>query len=201
MSKIRIKEELWEQVEACLKEQKSSAYKLAIIEADKILNNLITLKGVPGESTSDKVMKIKEKFSDLTGLVKAFQTKDKILNHLTYNVSSEEADAALNALQTAINDLDKEGSRVSFSQKVRLFFEFYMPKKLRKLEHLALAFIGFLAFILFLAETGWGQSVSSFFLNIARFFYYVIVKYVLIAGVVLGIIFLMFMYFEKKNKR
>ncbi|OIP23824.1 hypothetical protein AUK11_04615 [bacterium CG2_30_37_16] len=201
MSKIRIKEELWEQVEACLKEQKSSAYKLAIIEADKILNNLITLKGVPGESTSDKVMKIKEKFSDLTGLVKAFQTKDKILNHLTYNVSSEEADAALNALQTAINDLDKEGSRVSFSQKVRLFFEFYMPKKLRKLEHLALAFIGFLAFILFLADTGWGQSVSSFFLNIARFFYYVIVKYVLIAGVVLGIIFLMFMYFEKKNKR
>ena len=201
MSKIRIKEELWEQVEACLKDQKSSAYKLAIIEADKILNNLITLKGVPGDSTSDKVMKIKEKFPELAGLVKAFQTKDKILNHLTYNVSPEEADAALDAYKTAISDLDNEGKHMPLSQKLKLFFEYYIPKKLKKLEHLVLAFVGFLALFLFLADTSWGQNVSSFFLNIARFFYYVIVKYVLIAGVVLGIVFLTFMYFEKKNKK
>ncbi|KKQ93103.1 MAG: Glutamyl-tRNA(Gln) amidotransferase subunit A, partial [candidate division CPR2 bacterium GW2011_GWC2_39_10] len=49
-----------------------------------------------------------------------------------------------------------------------------------------------------------GATVKEISLPLTQFAvptYYVIVKYVLIAGVVLGIVFLTFMYFEKKNKK
>lgn len=201
MSKIRIKEELWDQVELTIKEGKASAYKMAVLEADKILNNILTLKGIPGATTQERALKIKEKFSSLTGLMRAFVLKEKILDHLSYSITSVEINDALDSYRQAIVDIDTEGKFIPFKEKIKLYFEYYIPKELKKLKNLALTILAFLAVILILADTGIGQDVAAFFVNIARFFYYKIVKIALIAGVVLGVIFFSFMYFEHKNKK
>jgi len=97
MTKIKIKEELWDIVEEALKNEKASAYKMAVIEADKTLDNLMTLKGVPGTSTKDRALKIKEHFSDIRKLMEAFDIKEKILH------SVKEKSATYASLERRVN--------------------------------------------------------------------------------------------------
>jgi hypothetical protein len=200
MSKIRIKEELWDQVDLCFSEPKIAAYKMAVIEADKVLNNLLTLKGISGTTTEERALNVKERFSDVGGLMKAFVIKEKVLEHLNYNLTSVEVNDALESYKKAILDIDSKGKSIPLKQRVKLYFEYYIPKELKKLRNVALSAVGFLAFILFLADTSIGQEVDQFFVGIAEFFYFKIVKVLLISGAVLGLVFISFMFFESKRK-
>jgi len=200
MSEIKIKQEIWEQVENCFKEQGACSYKMAVIEADKSLDNLLSLKGVPGVSSKDRVLKVKEKFSDLEDLFKAFELKEKILNHFSYTLTIQEVNDALNAYKRAIIDIDSDGKSISLGIKFKLFWEYYVPKKLRKLKNIVLFSFAFLALILFFADSSVGREIHSLLLNVARFIYYKIVVVFIVASVVVGLIFFIFLILENKNK-
>ncbi|HBG81270.1 TPA: hypothetical protein DDW69_00330 [candidate division CPR2 bacterium] len=200
MTKIKIKEELWDIVEEALKNEKASAYKMAVIEADKTLDNLMTLKGVPGTSTKDRALKIKEHFSDIRKLMEAFDIKEKILEHLSYNLTSVEVNDALASYQKAIVDIESGGKSIPLKERIKLYLEYYIPKKLKKLRNIAFGIMAFLGLVLFTEDTWIGGEIVKFILGIARFFYYKVIVVLIAAAVVLGLVFVSFIFMEHKNK-
>jgi hypothetical protein len=200
MGEIKIKHEVWDLVENCFKEQKACSYKMAIIEADKSLDNLLSLKGVPGTGSKDRVLKVKEKFSNIEELFKAFELRERILNHLSYTLTVQEVDDALNAYKQAIIDIDSGGKSIPFKTKLKLFWEYYVPKKIRKIKSLIFFALLLLAVILFFNDFNFGKEIHTKLLQTARFIYYEIMVILVVAAVVVGLIFFIFLVLENKNK-
>lgn len=199
MGKIKIQEDLWEQVEVCFKEQKACAFKMAVIEADKVLENLLTLRGIPGSSTEDRALKVKERFSDISSLMKAFEVKEKILKHLGYPLTSVEVDDALEYYKQAIVDIDSGGKAIPFLSRVKLWFEYFVPKEMRKIRNVCMGFAATLAVALFFSDTYLGREIYRLLVGVARFFYYRVVVIAAVAGIILGLVFASFVFLEKKN--
>jgi hypothetical protein len=92
------KNERWERVQTLIKSTSSSDWRQAIIEADIILDEMLTRMGHEGDSIGDKLKKIEE--SDFITLNKAWEAH-KIRNHIAHRggdflFSKNEAERVVN---------------------------------------------------------------------------------------------------------
>lgn len=96
----------WQKIAKKLKSGDESEYKLAIIEADEILNNILEKVGYSGETLEEKIDKVSlVVISNKEEILGAHKIRNSIVFNPNYRVEFEEAERILEIYRKALSDL------------------------------------------------------------------------------------------------
>ncbi len=101
----RIIDKDWTKIKKRLLLGKESEYKLAIIEADLLVNDVLTRANFEGRILSEKLEKRGESFSDIEAMKAADQLYQDIVNDPSYKLDYESAKAAILAFEQGLRDV------------------------------------------------------------------------------------------------
>ena len=104
LSKTRKK---WEGIEKDLEKGTEPEMKLAVVEADSLLDNVLRIMGYDGKDMTSRLEKINTNIiEDLEDLKKYHKIYSNIIHDPTYRLDSKLAEEALKAYRKALVDLD-----------------------------------------------------------------------------------------------
>lgn len=97
----------WESIEKRLGSKKESEYKLAIIEADSILDDLFQKLGYKGETMDEKLRHITpDVIDDLDMIIYAHDIRNNIAHDPDYQLSLDQTKKTLDIYKKAFQDLE-----------------------------------------------------------------------------------------------
>lgn len=97
----------WQLVKKRLRTREESNYKIAVIEADKILDNLLERAGYPGKSLGDRLKRLTPaQFSNLDALWQAHKLRNNIVHDIETEVKFHQAEQAIGAIEKALDELE-----------------------------------------------------------------------------------------------
>jgi hypothetical protein len=96
----------WKKIEKRLESEIEADFKLAVIEADELLNKAMEEIGYQGEDLTEKLEKVTEDvISNLEELKEARKVKEDIIQDPSYRLSKEEAKRVLKVYEKSLRDL------------------------------------------------------------------------------------------------
>lgn len=99
-------EKNWAKITARLKAELESEWKIAIIEADSILNDILMRMGFGGETLGERLDKLTAAFlSNLQQVREAHKVCNNIVHDPDYRVSLDEAKRVVGIYEQALRDL------------------------------------------------------------------------------------------------
>lgn len=196
MVKFQHGEDYWSEVETCLSEGTASGYKMAIIEADKILRYVLKQKGYPGKDLEKQIFYAGWRLSDKTGLKKAIAKKEEIANKVEYKLSTFEAEDAVEAYKEAILHFSSKKA-LKLRNRLVLYYAHYLSIKSSFLQKNLLIILMFFLAIKLLDGTETGQLIWEKLVSISNFIYSWFLVFILLGGAILIIVIGSFLYFEK----
>ena len=97
----------WQKIQSRLETANEAEYKLALIEADGILNDILLRMGFLGETLGDRLKKLTTAIiPNLDDVWKAHQTRNNVVHDPDYRLTLQEAQKTLEIYQVAFNNLD-----------------------------------------------------------------------------------------------
>jgi hypothetical protein len=97
----------WMKVASKLESGIDSEYKLAIIEADSLFDEVLKNIGYKGEDLTEKLSKMKKDvLPSIDEIVKSHKIRDNIVHDPSYNLTYEEAKSVLEAFRKGLEELD-----------------------------------------------------------------------------------------------
>jgi hypothetical protein len=97
----------WKQILAGINSPDRKNWKLAVLESDKILIEMLNLSGYKGSNPDNKLKQVRpEVFPNLEELRYAHKVSDRILREPDFSVSHEEAVKLIRAYATAFREFD-----------------------------------------------------------------------------------------------
>ena len=101
----RIIDKDWIKIKKRLLKKKESEYKLAIIEADLLVNDVLGRAYFEGRVLSEKLEKRAADFSDIDAMIAADQLYQDIVNDPSYSLNYESCKAAILAFEQGLKDV------------------------------------------------------------------------------------------------
>ena len=96
----------WEEIVRHSRSSHEAEWKLAIIEADKLVDDLLKSTGYPGETMGDRLMSIERgQFESLNGLWEAHKIRNKLVHETSYFLRFAEAQRALQLYEKTLKEL------------------------------------------------------------------------------------------------
>lgn len=189
--------ELWDEVEQVFSERTSSALKMAIIEAHKILEAVLDSKKYPGRTVEERLYWAGYPLKGKNGLSEALEKHNEILLKFDYLLTNIESEDILKTYQQVINEIAAKPD-FDITEQLKAFFNIYFsPKSVLFWKNLAI--LGaFFAIIKFLSNTqvggdivGWGISLANFVISW---------PFLVIVGVLVLLAFVINYYLANKSK-
>ena len=85
----------------------SSSHKLAVIEADKLLDNMLDSAGYPGKTMGERLKAVnKGQISNLDDVWRAHKVRNKIVHDTDYSITQDEAKWCVETIKDALRSLD-----------------------------------------------------------------------------------------------
>jgi len=95
----------WLKIENSLEKGNESSYRLAVIDADKLVDKALTEMGIPGQSMGDKLKKIGDRLPDIQKLWHAHKLRNQVVHADDFNISYDEARRALAIFRQTLKNL------------------------------------------------------------------------------------------------
>lgn len=92
----------WIQIEGLVKQGKEMNYKLAIIEADKLLDHALTVLNFPGQTTAERLQFASYKYTDLKQVWWAHKVRNMVVHDVKYILSAGEARKVIELFRKAL---------------------------------------------------------------------------------------------------
>lgn len=102
VEKYRVK---WLKIEQCLKRSEPSSCHLAILEADKLVDQALKDRGFVGDTMGERMKYASKMFSDRNGVWSAHKLRNKIAHESDVQVSYAETRQALAGFKKALKDV------------------------------------------------------------------------------------------------
>lgn len=97
----------WAEIEKKFKSQNESDLKLALIESDKMLDNLLERMGYHGKTMGERLEQIQSgQFPRLQEVWDAHKVRNSIVHDPDYKLSYEEAEKAMKTYEAVLKDLE-----------------------------------------------------------------------------------------------
>lgn len=91
-----VAESKWDEILRHMESSKEADWKLAIIEADKLVDNLLQAMGYSGDTMGDRLTNMQDgRIRDLDGLWEAHKIRNKLVHDLNYFLRYAEARRAI----------------------------------------------------------------------------------------------------------
>ena len=100
----RVIDKDWAKIKKRLLKRKESEYKLAVIEADLLVNDVLTRANFEGRILAEKLEKRPHAFSDIDAMKRADQLYQDIVNDPSYSLDYESAKTAILAFEQGLKD-------------------------------------------------------------------------------------------------
>lgn len=99
-------EKKWQKILKRLKKGDENNLKLAIIEADKLFDNLLLRMGYRGQDLEERLkLMTSAQLSNLEEIQQAHRIRDRIVQEKYYRLSTEEAEKSISAYEKAFKEL------------------------------------------------------------------------------------------------
>lgn len=95
----------WLKIENSLEKGNERSYRLAVIDADKLVDKALKEMGLPGQSMGERLKKIGDKLPDIQKLWYAHKLRNQIVHESDFSISYEEARRALMAFRQTLKNL------------------------------------------------------------------------------------------------
>jgi len=153
--------ELWVEVESALAEHTVSGYKIAIIEAYKVLDAVLKSKGYPGKTIEKKLFWAGYSLKDKKGITEGLKLHNEIIKKFSFKLTDFEAKDIVGEYKKAIAEIQEEPA-FSMMDKIKVFAENYLsPKSVLFWRNLASVFGFFLAVKLLSGTEVGGRMVQK----------------------------------------
>jgi len=97
----------WQKIQRRLETTSESEYKLAVIEADGMLSDILLRMGFRGETLGDRLQTVTPAIiPNLHDVVNAHQTRNNVVHDPDYRLTLEEAQRTLEIYQVSFSNLD-----------------------------------------------------------------------------------------------
>lgn len=168
--------EAWDRVERELLKKDMSAYKVAVLEAEKIFLAVLEEKGFPGTDVESIIENNAESFANYDKLRYARAMHKKIVTKLGFDISQDDADEIISGYRGAIADLRRINLNESpFFERFSLMLRRKFYGFPQKTKGLVAALIALSLFTFFLTETETGRNASAAFVDANNYLFYKIV--------------------------
>ena len=96
----------WEEIFPHFRSSHEAEWKLAIIEADKLVDDILKVAGYPGETMGDRLMSIElGQLESLNGLWEAHKIRNKLVHETSYFLRFAEAQRAFQLYEKTLKEL------------------------------------------------------------------------------------------------
>lgn len=96
----------WDEVMRHMESPREAEWKFAIVEADKLVDDLLKSAGYPGESMGERLMNIeKGQLLGLQGLWEAHKVRNKLVHDVNYFLRYAEARRAIQLYEAVMREL------------------------------------------------------------------------------------------------
>ncbi|HET6747171.1 MAG TPA: hypothetical protein VFH06_03640 [Candidatus Saccharimonadales bacterium] len=95
----------WLQIESSLKRDESSSYHLAVLNADKLLDQALRERGVKGETMGERMKTVRDTWSNANTVWSAHKLRNQIAHESDVHVSYDDARRALAGFKQALKDV------------------------------------------------------------------------------------------------
>ncbi len=95
----------WRQIEKYLDSQDPLAWKMAVIEADNFLDNLLKIRGFTGRGLGDRLKFAQVKYKQLKEVWPAHILRNKLVHESDFTVSQRKAKSAVASFKKALKSL------------------------------------------------------------------------------------------------
>lgn len=190
----------WSAVERALAEGTFSGYKIGILETEKLWQEVLKNKSIPGSTPERKIKYIRKFLSLLDKLEYSRNVYERIIHELHFEISREETKHVISGYWQAMLDIEEAVQSLSLWEKITMRARYIFGLFLKNLKIVAAVIFGVLVLIWFLGETDWGQKMARFIVTLNHFF---IFKILLWTAIVLGtlIVIALILYFILRSKR
>lgn len=95
----------WLKIENSLEKGDERSYRLAIIDADKLVDRALNEMGIPGKSMGEKLKKIGNRLPDIQKLWHAHKLRNQIVHESDFEISYNQARQALSIFRQTLKNL------------------------------------------------------------------------------------------------
>lgn len=97
----------WEAILARLQSNEESNYKLAVIEADKLLDDILKRVGYQGETMGDRLKKITtEQLTNIDEVWRAHKVRNNIVHDVDFKLNQDQARKTVETLEKALKEME-----------------------------------------------------------------------------------------------
>lgn len=160
--------ELWQEVERAQSEHTASGARMSVIEAHKILEITLDLKGYPGKTIQKKLFWAGYSGKDKEGITEALDLHDQILNKFEYVLSDFQAEEIVKTYHRTAQEIMK-APKFGFVDKMKAFSEVYLSLKSVEFWKYLSIFFGIFVAIKVLSYTEVGKQLVGMFVGLADF--------------------------------
>ncbi len=97
---------IWKQIQENLKKGDAAHRKLAIIEADKVLDDILKLSGYPGDSLGDRLKQVNSsQIANIQDVWTAHKTRNRIVHEPDFEIGQSEAERMIEIYAQAFKGL------------------------------------------------------------------------------------------------
>lgn len=190
----------WSAVEKALAEGTYSGYKVGILETEKLLEEMLKNKQIPGNTTERKIKYIERFLSLPDKLDYSRHTYERVVNEPHFEISREETKQIISGYWQAMLDIEEAVAALSLWEKLALRSRYLTAIFLRNTSRIILGILAASGVIWLLAETAWGKKIAGWIIIANHFFIFKFLFWtiiILVALLLLGGI----MYFLTRRKR
>lgn len=191
----------WTPVEEAEQERTLTGYKVALLEAAKILDERLQEERVPGKTYAERLESAKLHLTRPNDVTKASAYVEGLRGGVTGGLTKERAKTYLQTFRQAVADMNELSQvRDSFIGQAKLYIGLLRGKQrwlLRALIGLGAFFFG----VLFLAHTTPGEILVTGVVGLVDLFFGVIVGILLALGVLLAVILGTAIYLSRQGGR
>jgi hypothetical protein len=191
----------WGDVEDAAAEGTISGYKMALVEAEKVLVRALDEAGYTGATTEDKLGKASAVLSEMHGLQRARQHFRDIMHSKSYNLTSMQVDESLHYYRLAVQDVERAKRLPGWLNRYLRHVSFYVvPKIAWSVRRAIVALVLASLVILLLADTSVGRGIVEAVVSSVEFFYrWILFLLLVVGGAALVIGFAVLHWSRRKN--
>ncbi len=194
----------WQSVENNLEEGTSSGYKVAILETAKLLNQVLAEKNFPGRDLEERLNSARNIFTDEEKIEQVYQMRQKIIEQPYFDISSQETKETIaNFYQMIVDVMESQPrtlDKLNIFKNINLKFKNVSIFGKGIIKKSLIGIFLFFLIVLILADTGPGQTLTNFLVDVAHFIFYKLLIISAIAAAIIIAIIGTLSYLENRHK-
>ncbi len=100
------RDEVWQRLADQAQSEDENRVKMAIIEADQILDSLLVKKGIKGDDMGERLRQLdKNQLANLEAVWQAHKARNRIAHEADFRINNQQAKAIIEIFQKAVQDL------------------------------------------------------------------------------------------------